>query len=134
MSVLPSARGSTKSVARGSKVGGRQPSAVDVGMELARGLLGDLADRLVQRQAGKIARRAVVDLVVDVGDVADIGDVVVAVEMPQQPEQHVEHDDRARIADMGEVVDRRPADIHAHIGRIERHERPLLPGQGIVKS
>ena len=37
--------------------------------------------------------------------------------MPQQPEQHVEHDHRPRIADMGEVVDRRPAHIHAHVLR-----------------
>ncbi|OIQ63110.1 hypothetical protein GALL_553540 [mine drainage metagenome] len=115
----------------------RRPQAaerVDIVVELLFGLLGDLADRLVQRQAGEIARGAVVDLVVDVGDVADIGDVVRAVKMPQQPEQHVEHDDRACIADMGEVIDRRPADIHAHIAAIERREDALLLGQGIVES
>ncbi|MGY4290005.1 putative SpoU family rRNA methylase [Bradyrhizobium sp. LM2.7] len=56
---------------------------VDVGVKLLAGLLGDLADRLVQRQAGKIARGAVVDLVVDVGDVADIFDVRLAIEMAQ---------------------------------------------------
>ena len=105
-----------------------------VGRELRAGLLGDLADRLVQRQAGKIPHRAVVDLVVDVGDVADIGDVRVAVEVPQQPEQHVEHDDGARVADMGEVIDRRPADIHAHVLGIERHKAALFPGQRIVKA
>ena len=107
---------------------------IDIVMELLFGLFGDLADRLVQRQAGKIPRGAVVDLVVDVGDVADVGDVLLAVEMPQQPEQHVEHDDRARIADMGEVIDRRPADIHAHVVGIERHESALFPGQGIVEA
>ena len=48
--------------------------------ETAAGLLGDLADRLVQRHAGEIARRAIVDLVVDVGDVADIGDVRLAID------------------------------------------------------
>ena len=55
-----------------------------------------------------------VDLVVDVGDVADIAHVVRAIELAQQPVEHVEDDHRPRIADMGEVVDRRAADIHAH--------------------
>ena len=77
--------------------------------------------------------RARVDLVVDVGDVAHIGDVLFAVEVPQQPEQHVEHDDRARIADMGKVVDRRSAHIHAHARRIDRRKHPLLARQRIVE-
>ena len=58
---------------------------------------------------------------------------LLAVEMAQQAEQHVEHDHRARIADMGVVVDGGPAHIHAHIGGIERAEHPLLARQGIVK-
>ena len=102
----------------GARLDGRLQAAerLHVRLELRVGLLGDLADRLVERQAGIVARGARVDLVVDVGDVADIGDVVGAIEMAQQPEQHVEDDDRPRIADMGEVVDRRAADIHAHVG------------------
>jgi hypothetical protein len=72
------------------------------------GALGQLAD--VDAALG----RTRVDLVVDVGDVAHVLDVRLAVERTQQAEQHVEHDDGARIADMGEVVDRRPAHIHAH--------------------
>ena len=59
--------------------------------------------------------------------------MVRAIEMAQQPEQHVEDDDRPRIADMGEVVDRRPADIHAHVLRIDRDEILLRPRQRIVK-
>ena len=106
---------------------------IDVVVELPLGLLGDGADRLVERQAGIFLRRPRVDLVVDVGDVAHIGDVVGAVEMPQQAEQHVEHDDRPRIADMGEVVDGRPAHIHAHAGGIERLEQPLLARERIVE-
>ena len=107
---------------------------IDVVVELLLGHFRDLADRLVQRQAGKSPRRAFVDLVVDVGDVAYIGDVVRAIDVAQQAEQHVEHDDRARVADMGEVIDRRPADIHAHVVAIERHEGPLFPAQRIVKA
>ena len=115
----------------------RRPQAtecIDVIVKLLFGQFGDLADRLVQRQAGKIPRRAIVDLVVDVGDVADVSNVLLAVEVPQQPEQYVEHDDRPRIADMGEVIDRRSADIHADIVRIERRERPLFLRQRIVQA
>ena len=121
------------SVARGSTVGRQAAERGDVLVELPLGLFGDLADRLVQRQIGIFLRRARVDLVVDVGDVAHIGDVLGAVEMAQQPEQHVEHDDRPRIADMGEVVDRRPAHIHAHARGIDRRERALRARQGIVQ-
>ncbi len=105
----------------------------DVRMKLPLGLLRDPADRLVQRQVGIVLRRPRVDLVVDVGDVAHIGDVVGAVEMAQQPEQHVEHDDRARIADMGKVIDRRPAHIHPHPRGIDRRERTLRARQGVVQ-
>ncbi len=114
--------------------GPQRAERIDVLVELLFRQLRDLADRLVERQAGKIARGAIVDLVVDVGDVANISHVRGAVEVPQQPEQHVEHDDRARIADMGEVVDRRSADIHAHVRGIERRERPLLLRQRIVEA
>ena len=129
------------SVARGStntgrfQEGRRRQAAEggDVFVELPVGLLGNLADRLVEPQIGIFLRRARVDLVVNVGDVAHIGDVVGAIEVPQQPKQHVEHDHRPRIADVREVVDRRTADIHAHIRRIERLEHPLVARQRIVE-
>ncbi len=114
----------------------------DVLMELAVGGLGDLADRFVERQAGIFLRRPRVDLVVDVGDVADVSDLRLAFraipnaslrQILKQPEQHVEYDHRPRIADMGEVIDRRPAHIHAHVVRIERFENPLLARQRIVE-
>ena len=53
--------------------------------------------------------------------------------MAEQPEQHVEDDQRPRVADMGEVVDRRPADIHAHVRRIDRDEVLLRPRQRVVQ-
>ena len=102
-------------------------------VKLPFGLLRDLADRLVQRQIGIILGRARVDLVVDIGDVADIGDVIVSIEVAQQAKQHVEDDDRPRVADMGEVVDRGPAHIHAHIARIEGLEGLLLTGERVVE-
>jgi hypothetical protein len=79
------------------------------------GLLGDFCDRLVQGQIRIIAQRAGVDLVVHVGDVAHIGDVALAIDMAQQPVEHIKHDQRPGIADMGIVIDRRSADIHADI-------------------
>ena len=96
-------------------------------LEILVGLFGQVADR------DAALGRARVDLVVDVGDVADVGDMLGAVEMAQQPVQHVEHDHRPRVADMGEVVDRRPAHIHAHARRIDRREHPLLARQRIVE-
>ena len=100
----------------GARLFGRRQAAEsgDVVMELALGRLRHLGDRLVQRQIGIVARGARVDLVVDVGDVADVEDVVRAIEMAEQAEQHVEHDDRPGVADMGEVIDRRAADVEPH--------------------
>ena len=54
--------------------------------------------------------------------------------MAQQAEQNVKHDHGAGIADMGEIVDRGAADIHAHVIRLEGFEVLLLAGERIVKS
>ena len=97
------------------------------------GGLGDLADRFVQRQARMLLGRARVDLVVDVGDVARVGDVIGAVDVAQQPEQHVEHDHRPRVADVGVVVDGRPAHVHAHVAGIDGLERLLPARQRVVE-
>ena len=112
-----------------ARLDGRRQAAErrDVLLEVLVGLFGQVADR------DAALGRARVDLVVDVGDVADVGDVLGAIEMAQQPKQHVEHDHRPRVADMGEVVDRRPAHIHAHALGIDRGEDPLLARQRIVE-
>jgi hypothetical protein len=102
-------------------------------VELRLGLLGDAPDRLVQRKVRVFLCRPRVDLVVDVGDVADIGDVLGPVDVAQQPVEYVEDDDGPRVADMGEVVHRRPAHIHAHVGRIEGTEVLLPAGERVVK-
>jgi len=115
------------------KINARAAERGDVLVELLIGFFGDLADRFIERQVRIFLRRAGVDLVVDVGDVAHVGNMRLAVDVPQQAEQHVEHDHRPRIADIGKVVDRRPADIHADIGRVERPKNALLAGQRIVE-
>ena len=126
--------GAADELGRARLVGRRQAAERrHVLVELLFRRLGDFSDRLVQRQVGIFLRRPLVDLVVDVRDVADIGDVLLAVEMAEQPEQHVEDDDRAGVADMGKVVDRRPADVHAHVRRIEGDKILLLAGQRVVE-
>lgn len=75
-----------------------------------------------------------VDLVVDVGDVADVNDVLGPIDVPQQPEQHVEDDQHAAVADVQEVVDRRPAGIEPHPARVDRRERLFPPCQGVVET
>src|SRR5665213_4394819 len=113
----------------GARLGRRLKTAkrFNIGFEIVVGRLGQFLDR------DAALGRARVDLVVDVGDVAHIGDMVDAVDVPQQPEQHVEHDHRPRIADMGKVIDRRPAHIHAHARGIDRGEHPFLARQRIVE-
>ena len=98
-----------------------------IGVELRRGLLGQFADR------DALLRGARVDLVVDVGDVADVNHVLRPIDVAQKPEEHVEGHRRPAIADMGEIVDRRAADIHAHGLCIEWLENFFLLGPGIVK-
>ena len=128
--------GTICSVARGVRVGGRLPSAAMSSSIDAAGFVRQLAHDIEDRHVAVAAplQRARVDLVVDVGDVADIGDVLLAIEMAQQPEQHVEHDDRPRIADMGEVVDRRAAHIHAHDFGIDGDELFFRPRQRVVEA
>src|SRR3546814_718366 len=95
-------------------------------VEGLRRALGNLADRA----AAGTRRR--IDLVVHVGDVARIEHGRIA--PLQQTVEHVEDDDRARIADMSEVVDGRSADIHPHTLRIDRFEYFLHPCQGVVQN
>ena len=102
-------------------------------VELRRRVLGETADGLGRRHVGKALDGARVDLVVDVRDVARIGDVTLAVYVAEQAKEHVENDDGTRIADVREVVDRRPANVHAHVRRIDRLERLLAPRQCIVE-
>jgi hypothetical protein len=102
-------------------------------VKLPAGLLGDLADRLVQRQAGIFRRRAVVDLVVHVGDVAGVDDVIGPEDMAQQAEQNVEDDQRPGVADVSEVIDRGAAHVHAHALRVDGYECPLVTGESVVE-
>ena len=115
------------SVARGSRVGRSAPSASMSCMVDGGVAVGDDVD--VDAFLGGLG----VDLVVHVRDVAGVDHGLLAVETAQHPEQHVEHHHRAGIADVGVVVDGRPAHIHRHPLRIGRLEGLLLARQGVVQ-
>ena len=114
----------------GARLDRRRQAAerVHVSFEILVGLVRQLANWNVA------LGRARIDLVVNVGDVAHVSDAALTrIEMPQQAEKHIEHDDRPCVADMGEVVDRRSAHIHAQARGIERGEHPLLARQRVVE-
>ena len=93
-------------VARGSSSGGSAPSAAMSAWKSA-------VVRAVMTLIGSPGLlRPGVDLVLDVGDVADIGHV--RVQPPQQSGDDVVDDDRAGVAEMREIVDRRAADVHPY--------------------
>ena len=97
-----------------------------IGVEILRGAGGDLGDAL----AG-LARTGV-DLVIHVGDVPGVGDMREGA--AQQPRQHVEHHHRPGIAQMREIINRRPADIHAHMIGIDWPKRLAHAGEAIVEA
>ena len=113
------------------------PQRIHVGMIPGDGFLGPLADQVLQGAGGTgllTAQRLGVDLVVDVGKVADVSDVLRPVDMAQKAVQDVKDDDGPRVAKMGAVIDRRAADIHPHIGRIDRLEILFPAGLGIGQA
>jgi len=93
--------------------------------------LGGARGQLVDRLAAFV--RGVDDLVLHVGDVARVGDVVRPIDVAQQAVEHVEHHHRPGVADVRQVVDRRPAHIEAHVGRIDRLEDLFLARERVVE-
>ncbi len=86
---------------------------------------------LGQRLEGfTVLLRAADDLVVDVGDVAHVVQLVAG--MAQPAGDHVERHHHPRVADVAEVVDGHPADVHAHLVAQQRLERFLGLAQGVV--
>ena len=71
-------------------------------------------------------------LVVDVRQVHDLGDVVT--EEFQGAPQNVLEEKGAEIADVGEVIDRRPAGVHPHVPRLDRLEIPRDAGSACCRS
>ncbi len=122
-------------VVGGARFNGRLQAAecCHILMELVGGLFRHRVDGVIQRQMRIVAQRPCVDLVVEIGDVAGVGHMAFAIDVAQQPVKNIENDDRARIADMGEIVNRWSADIHAHIVGVDRHKFRLFACQGVVE-
>ena len=94
--------------------------------------LGRAVRQLADRDAA--LGGAGVDLVIDIGDVADIGNVIGPIQLPQQPEQHIEDNNGASIADMGVVIDRWSADIHADVAGIVRDKILFSAIQRVIEA
>jgi hypothetical protein len=77
-----------------------------------------------------IFRRALDDLVVDVGDVAHVGRVIAGSLEPAV--HHVEHHHHARMAKVAIVVHGHAAHIHAHLVRLDGNEFLLVAGESVV--
>ncbi len=108
------------------KRGAQGAQGVHVGVVGRRELVGDHRDRHAA------IHRGLIYLVVHVGDVAGVDHRVLAIEPAQQAEDQVEDHHRARIADMGVVIDGGAADIHRHPARIARGEDALFAAQGVL--
>ena len=67
-----------------------------------------------------------------VGDVAHVAHLVA--EVFQISEKDVERDGRTGMSEMGITIDRGTANIHPHMGCVQRLEAFLLPMQGIVNQ
>ena len=77
-------------------------------------LLGDL------RSGNALLLRPVDDLVVDIGEV--LHELYFIASELEISSQRVKHNKRARVAYMEKVIDRRAADIHFDLARLDRHE------------
>ncbi len=71
-------------------------------------------------------------LVVDVGEVHDLGHT--PPEELEGPPQHVLEEKGPQVADVGEVVDGRPAGVDPGVARLDRLERLETAGQGVVQA
>ena len=117
-------------------IGAHGAQSIHIGVIHGDGFGGPLVDQSLQiaRIAGVFAREGcVVDLVIHIGEIADIGDMRCAVDMPQQAVKHIKHHHRAAIAQMRAVIDRGPAEIHAQVFWVQRHEILLGAGFAIVQ-
>ena len=75
---------------------------------------------------------ALEDLVVHVGHVAHVGDAIAP--RAKEANEDVERDERARVPDVRVVVRREPADVEAHVARLERLERLHPLGHRVVEA
>ena len=90
-------------------------------------------EREAPRELGPVLavlRRALNDLVVDVGDVANVGDLEAA--RAQVALHQIEHRQHPRVTEVNVVVHGDAADVHAHFVAAQRLELRLAAGQRIM--
>ena len=85
-------------------------------------LLGDLVLSLV----------GVVLKVSHVGDVPHVADLVA--KMPEQFEKHIVGYSRTGVSEVSLSVDRRPADVHSHVSRLDRLEKLFRSSKSICQK
>src|SRR5205823_12851437 len=71
------------------------------------------------------------DPVLDVGEIHDLRDPIAVLQ--QHATEQVLEKKRAEVANVGEVVDRRPAGVHADVARLEGMELLDLQAHGVVQ-
>jgi len=78
--------------------------------------------------------RPCVDLVIDIGEVAYVLHTGCPMDVTQEAKQRIEDDRRSCVAQMRTIVNRRPADIHPHIPRVDGPQRNDASGLGVPQA
>ena len=73
---------------------------------------------------------AVNDFVVDIGNVAHVLDLITLCHQPAV--DHIEHDHDPGMAQVTEVVNGHPADVHTHLPRMNRLQRSFFTSEGVI--
>ncbi len=108
---------------------------LDVRFEHRSIVRGDVPDRFLLGSRGLfhlvVARVGVAGQVTDIGDVDDVAEIVT---LPlEHPPERIGEQERAHVADMLVVIDRRPAGVDARLVTLDRAEFLDLASERIVE-
>ena len=102
----------------------------------SNGFIGTFGDQFLEGACGAVLlsrKGRCVDFVINVGEVTHIGDLLGPVGVAQQAEQRIKHNHRARVAKVRAVINRRAADVHAHVVGVDWFEVDLVADLCIVE-
>ena len=120
----------------GFVIGAQGAKGIHIRVIPADGFLGPFGDQFLDRAGitGVLAGLGGgVDLVIHIGEVPDVSHRIGTINMAQQAVQNVKHHHRPRVPKVRAIIDRRPADIHPHIGRVDRRKGLFAAGLGVVQ-